>query len=380
MADADAMLHRSARARGGRWSRDRRPPDSLRVTRHLRLRVLALGWLSLGLSACAALPWPSGPTRPLAATSGDGWLDLRGVVHVHTRVSHDSRGSIGDVIDAAHGAGIAWVAFTEHTRRATLAPPSGEIEGVILIPGWELDVLGGSILALGVADAAGLSREPRPLVDEIHARGGAAFVGHMERSGLSEPQAFAAALPDGLEIANLHALANEVRVRLALGELFLPAPLALRALLRTPGENLALWSQLPGARALVGGVDAHAKFRALGPLGGTFDRYRDLFRLLTTHVRVRERSAPAILEALREGRSYVAFEGLAPVEAFEFAREGASIRVRAPERARLVLVCAGAIASEVVALDALLDAPADTDRCHVEAWLGNRLWIVTSRL
>lgn len=374
------MLHRSAATRGERWSPGRRPPDSLGVTRNLRLRVLALGCLSLGLTACAALPWPSGPTRPAASSAADGWLDLRGVVHVHTRVSHDSRGSIGEVIDAAHSAGIAWVAFTEHTRRAVLAPPSGVIEGVILIPGWELDVLGGSILALGVLDATGLSREPRALVDEIHARGGAAFVGHLERSGLADPDAFAAAAPDGVEIANLHALANEVRVRLALGELLLPAPLALRALLRTPDANLARWKELRSARALVGGVDAHAKFRALGPLGGTFDRYRDLFRLLTTHVRVRERSAAAILEALREGRSYVAFEGLAPVERFEFAREGGGIRVRAPQRARLALVCAGVVTSEIEAQDALLDAPADTDPCHVEAWIGARLWIVTSRL
>jgi hypothetical protein len=340
--------------------------------------LLALA--AIGLSACAALPWPSGPARIAATPAGDELLDLRGVVHVHTRVSHDSRGSIGEVVDAAHDAGVSWVAFTEHTRHATLAPANGVIEDVILIPGWEIDVLGGSILALGVADAAQLPREPRALVQAIHARGGAAFVGHFEQSALADTIRFGAAAPDGIEIANLHAIAQQVRIGLALGELLMPAALALRVLLRTPRENLAQWERLPGAPALVGGVDAHAKFRALGPLGGTFDRYRDLFRLLTTHVRVRERSAPAILEALRAGRGYVAFEGLAPVDRFEFAREGAGVRVRAPRPARLALVCEGVVASESVAQEALLDAPANTDRCHVEAWLGDRLWIVTSRL
>ncbi len=344
------------------------------------LETIALGLSALALSACAALPWSSGSNRATGVPAEHGLIDLRGVVHVHTRVSHDSRGSIGEVIDAAHGAGVAWVAFTEHTRHASLVPASGVIEGVILIPGWEIGVLGGSILALGITDASQLPRAPGALVDEIHARGGAAFVGHLERSSLADPIRFGAAAPDGIEIANLHAIANEVGVRLALAELLLPAPLALRQLMRTPSGNLERWARLPGAPAIVGGVDAHAKFRALGSLGGTLDRYRDLFRLLTTHVLVRERSAPAILEALRQGRSYVAFEGLAVVDRFEVVREATGVRVRAPRPARLALVCGGAVVSEVEASEALLQGSENTDRCHVEAWLGDDLWIVTSRI
>jgi len=340
---------------------------------------LGIGLAALALSACAALPWPSGSMRAEGARGTDEWLDLRGVVHVHTRVSHDSGGSIGEVVDAAHGAGVSWVAFTEHTHDAILLPATGEIEGVILIPGWEVGILGGSILALGIADRTGLPREPRALVEAIHDRGGAAFVGHFERSALADPERFAAAAADGIEIANLHANAEAVRLSLALGELLLPAPLALRVLLRTPTENLERWAALSQARAIVGGVDAHAKFRALGPLGGTFDRYRDLFRLLTTHVLVRERSATAIIEALRDGRSYVAFEGIAPVDRFEYVREGAAVRVRAPQKARLLLVCEGVVASEATAAEAVLDADEATRHCHVEAWLDGRLWIVTSR-
>jgi len=351
------------------------------VVRNGRLtHRIVLALVACALSACAALPWPSGTARLADTRAEDGLLDLRGVVHVHTRVSHDSDGSIGEVIDAAHGAGISWVAFTEHTRHAQVLAAEGEIEGVMLIPGWEIPTAGGSILALGVRDRTGLPREPRALVDAIHARGGAAFVGHLERSALAQSELYAAAAPDGIEIANLHANANEVRFRLTLGEMLLPAPLALRSLLRTPRANFALWAQLPGARSIVGGVDAHAKFRALGPLGGTFDRYRDLFRLLTTHVLVSERSTPAILAALREGRSYVAFEGLGVVDRFEVSRQADGFRLRAPREARLVLVCAGVVESEALAVEAVLPAPEHTDRCHAEAWLGDRLWIATSRL
>jgi hypothetical protein len=340
----------------------------------------AAALLALGLSACAALPWPSGRTRPAAGAPADGWLDLRGAVHVHTRVSHDSRGRIGDLIDAAHSAGIAWIAFAEHTRRARHLPARGRIEGVTLIPGWEIRAQGGSILALGIDDARDLPRDPPALVRAIHARGGAAFVGHLERSGLAAPERWAELGADGIELANLHAAADAARLRLALGELFLPARWALRALLAPPHENLARWARLPGARALVGGVDAHAKFRVLGPLGGTLDRYRDLFRLLTTHVRANDASAEAILDALRSGRSYLAFEGLAPVERFDADVEAGGVRVRAPRAAELALVCSGERIASAHAADALLRGRSGASHCHVQAWLGSHLWIATSQI
>jgi len=337
--------------------------------------------LALALAGCAALPWPSGRARVAFPERSGEWLDLRGAVHVHTRASHDSAGRIGELIDAAHAAGITWIALTEHTRHARRLPPAGRIEDVTLIPGWEISAAGGSILALGIEDARSLPREdPAALVAAIHARGGAAFVGHIERSGLATPAAFAALGADGIELANLHATADARRVRLALGGLFLPARFALRALLAPPRANLERWAALPGAPAIVGGVDAHAKFRVLGPLGGTLDRYRDVLRLLTTHVRARDASAGAILAALRAGRSYVAFEGLAPVERFETEPDSGGVRVRAPREARLALVCSGAQVDSAQAQQAVLRARPGAGHCHVEAWLGSRLWVVTSPL
>jgi hypothetical protein len=329
---------------------------------------------------CAALPWPSGYAREGAPVAAGDFLDLRGVVHVHTRVSHDSKGDVGELIDAAHDAGLAFVALTEHPYRSRLEPARGVVEDVILIPGWEVRSAGASILALGIESRRGLPHEPKALVAEIQRRGGLAFVGHLESSLLAQPELYAEAAPDGIEIANLHATALEVSGRLALGELLLPAACALGSLMRAPTGNLEVYARLPNVRALVGGVDAHAKFRVLGPLGGTLDRYRDLFRLLTTHVLARERSAAGVLEALRAGRSYVAFEGLSPVAHFAAVRTNDGVAVRAPEPARLELVCAGAVVDSVDSAAALLHAPPDAERCHVEAWLGSHLWVVTSPL
>ncbi|HTO06609.1 MAG TPA: hypothetical protein VMR86_06085 [Myxococcota bacterium] len=341
-----------------------------------RLAVCAAALCAL--TACAALPWPSGEDRGGAVFHSDGLLDLRGVVHVHTRVSHDAKGDIGELIDAAHDAGIAFVALTEHTYRAELSPARGVVEGVILIPGWEVNSAGASVLALGVSRRARLPRDPAKLVAEVHRRGGLAFVGHFEASQLADPESYAAAAPDGVEIANLHATALEVGGRLVLGELFLPAAWAMRPLLRTPEGNLQRLARLSGVRALVGGVDAHAKFRVLGPLGGTLDRYRDVFRLVTTHVLARERSAAGVLDALRAGRSYVAWEGLAPVSHFAVARTAEGWAVSSPLEARVELVCAGEAVASAQGAEVTLPAPAGSRECHVEAWLGERLWVITS--
>ncbi len=330
---------------------------------------------ALAAAACASLPWPAVRLPEPAAPVG-GLLDLRGVVHVHTDGSHDSPGTLDEVVAAARISGVRWVALSEHPRPGRLTEP-GERDGVLLLPGLELNVAGGTLLAIHVRERPPRRLPARELVDWVHARGGLAFVSHFESSQLDTAQAWSEAAPDGLELVNLHAEADARRMALAARLLWLPAPHALRVLLRTPERNVARWEALPAAGSIVGGVDAHAKFRLAGRYG-TLDRYRDLFPLLTTHVLVRERSIAAILEALREGRSYVALEGLAPVERFEFERRGRAFGLRAPRACRLALVCDGEEAGFALAASARLAPPPGARRCRGEARLDGRLWIATS--
>jgi hypothetical protein len=333
--------------------------------------------LLLALAGCAAIPWPPGERVLFTGRTAEGWLDLRGVVHVHTRGSHDSPGTIEEVVAAARSAGVVWVAITEHTKPGRLGA-HGVIDGVIVIPGFEISAAGGSLLALGVVEKPPRIEDPGALVRYVHQAGGVAVVAHFERSRLAEREAYRAAAPDAVELVNLHANADQARGSLAWRAPLLPATTALRTLLRLREDNLAAWEALPGPPPIVGAVDAHAKFRLLGPLGGTVDRYRDIFRALTTHVLARDPSQPAILEALRAGRTYLAFEGLAPVEHFRFEPDGRSFRLEAPREARLALVCDGVRGAEAVANRALLAAPAGAERCRAEAHLDGRPWILTS--
>jgi len=342
-----------------------------------RARRRAAAGLVLALTGCAAVPWPQTARGQFPEPTAEGWLDLRGVVHVHTRGSHDSPGTIAEVVAAARSAGVAWVAITEHTDPGRLGP-HGLIDGVRVLPGYEISTAGGSLLALGVIPKPPATKDPAALVRYVHDAGGVAVVGHLERSRLAEPEAFAAAAPDAVELVNLHANADTARGGLALRAPFLPAATALRVLVRLREENVARWEALPGPPPIVGAVDAHAKFRLFGPLGGTVDRYRDMFRVLTTHVLARDRSAAAILDALRAGRTYLAFESLAPVDAFHFEPEGPGFRLEAPREARLVLVCDGAQVAEALAASAVLAATAGASRCRAEAHLEERPWILTS--
>jgi hypothetical protein len=212
----------------------------------------------------------------------------------------------------------------------------------------------------------------------VHEAGGVAFVGHFEHSGLAEPDAYRRAAPDGVELVNLHANSHARRGSLLWRVPLLPSPLALRTLSFVLPENLARWQALPGPPPIVGAVDAHAKFRLLGPLGGTVDRYRDVFRLLTTHVLARDASAASILEALASGRSYVALEALGRVDAFRFEPARGGFLLEAPLEAELTLLCDGQHAATTQARRALLAPPPGAKRCRAEARLDDRLWVLTS--
>jgi hypothetical protein len=339
-------------------------------------RALAGACFALALAGCAAIPWPRGAQPSADGRTAEGLVDLRGVVHVHTHGSHDSPGSIAEVVAGARAAGVRWVAITEHSRPGVLGA-HGVIDGVTVIPGFEMRAAGASLLTLGVAERPLATKDPAALVRWTQAAGGVAVVGHFERSGLADPAAWQDARPDAVELVNLHANARERRASLGWRVLLLPAGAALRSLLFVRDANLARWEALPGPPPIVASVDAHAKFRLLGSLGGTVDRYRDTFRLLTTHVLARDASQAAILAALREGRSYVAFEGLAPVPFFRFEPVAGGFALEAPRPARLALACGGAGRVEVEGPAAVLRAPAGATHCRAEARLGARVWVLT---
>jgi len=348
--------------------------------RNWRAGILAVVSIAASvLAGCSAVPWSAlqTSTHPSERTR-EGYLDLRGVTHVHTRMSRDSGGSLAEVVRAANRAGLDFISFAEHRRKSSYERESDapSIDGVTLIPGWELGASGGSLLMLGVSERPPHFESTNAAIDWAHQRGGLAFGGHIERWDLArEPEPLRGL--DGMEIVNLHAEIRARRYRFSLAALLLPASRALRTLLSVRPSNLATWEGLAQANGLIGGTDAHAKLRLLGHYG-TLDRYVDVFRALTTHVHSEGRDMDAILEALRAGRSYVAFEALARVDRFEFEPSIDQVTVLSPRVADHRLICDGEVVAEEQGQTVRFASPAGVRRCRVEARLRGRLWVLTA--
>jgi hypothetical protein len=265
--------------------------------------------------------------------------------------------------------------MTDHfTPRSVNEGARGVHDGVLFLTGVELSRDSGSILGLGLFEAAPTATAYPPVqafrdtstaaIDDIHRSGGLAFVGHAE-----EFTAWDAPGWDGMEIHNLHADASRTRWwTYLLHGLFTPPSSFFTALIDDPRDVLARWDLLCQERRVpgVGGCDCHASVSLFGPLGGTIGTYGECFRAVTTHVlldRGEPLSATAVCEALREGRCYVAFEIAGSAAGFEFElcrgaasrlfrprdvcpmgsevrfEPGMSLRCRAPggDRVRLVL-------------------------------------------
>jgi hypothetical protein len=306
---------------------------------------------------------------PRAPTEAGPFQDVRAVIHCHSYLSHDSRGTPEEIIAGAKKAGVRVIFMTDHytvDRRFLRGALRGERDGVLFIPGSELSQ---GILTFrmeratwpeGASDAAVLAA--------LHATRGVGFVAHPEeRTDWSLPF-------DGMEIYNTHADAEASRAEwmppdrgaggltrwLGLMEAARRYPAELFAsIFHPPVANLAVWDRLNRTRQVVGiaGNDSHQNVGvtvrgaddgqvevvdalgktvsrlsrgALPPLLGLdpipgqvlmklqLDPYEISFGYISTHLMTRSVREKECFAALLHGRCYVAFDWLADPTGFRF--------------------------------------------------------------
>lgn len=102
-------------------------------------------------------------------------------LHVHSCASTDARSSLDELIAAAKAAGLDAITISDHDT----CTPAPAVEGLLLIPGVELNTTSGHILGLFLerpVDIAALRAGGRPsvkaAVTAIHACGGVAVLAH----------------------------------------------------------------------------------------------------------------------------------------------------------------------------------------------------------
>jgi hypothetical protein len=295
------------------------------------------------------------------------YKEFRANLHVHSLLSHDSRGTLDEIVKAARATGTQLLMFTEHpSERYDYFKDGhhGTRDGVLLIPGAETN----GFLVYPTQSLRGLATgTPQEFCDLVRSRGGLVFLSHLEERMSWEIRGLT-----GTEIYNTHADFKEEKDLIAA----LRNPLWLiravdcfqkypqesfSTLEKYPAAYLRRWDQLC-AKAPHTGVaanDAHqnvglvirlaqgekAGFEdALGkklfeldlkalpvlqPLRKDkqagdilfqirLDPYENSLRHVGTHLLLTELSQKAVWEALEAGRAFVAFDWLADSTGFDF--------------------------------------------------------------
>lgn len=311
--------------------------------------------------------------RPV--TLKTGYNDYRCVIHAHSYLSHDSRGTIQEIAAAAKAAGVDAVFLSNHPKPDVDVVTFGQkepVQGVLFVAGAETN---GFLVYPSDGRLPSLNVAEQPFVDSVAKSGGLIFIAHPEEhadwtlTGLT-----------GTEIYNTHAdlkdereLLTALQPRSSSGYLQLLRILnvikeypqeAFGALFDAPTANLSRYDVLAKERAVaaIAGNDSHqntgfilrgledGKVAIEDPLGKEMgildttknpllaaflgkpeagkemmrriiDPYPVSFHYVSTHVLATEKSVPALTAALKAGRTYVAFDWIADPTGFAFVAE-----------------------------------------------------------
>jgi hypothetical protein len=294
-----------------------------------------------------------------------GYDDVRVLLHVHSAFSHDSRGTLDEIIAAAKKAGVRVILFTEHPASHYDYVNDGHHglkDGVLLIPGAETE----GFLAYPKRSIQGQTfKGPQEFSNLVREADGMVFLCHLE-----ERMDWDIAGMTGSEIYNTHADFKDepkfiASLRSPLTMLALTPALtqypqeAFAALQDYPADYLKRWDQLCKQARLTGvsANDSHHNqaYRArlldsgkvqledamgkilarldpekLAPLKAAvgekkpgelvfeldFDPYERSFRHVSTHLLIHELTEENVREALQAGRAYVAFDWMADPTGF----------------------------------------------------------------
>lgn len=307
----------------------------------------------------------------------DGWTEYRGVCHAHSELSHDSEVKFPDILRAAKIADISFICMTDHAREGKADYTTGWKglkDGVLFIRGFEMNY---GYMPWGLPDDTVLANDTDPLTlaEQIASRGGVIFYAHSEQErDWDLPQL------TGMEIYNIHTDVKDEGYEGGMGEVLKQLggdfmfslgaypDHTMRLLFDRQTDILKNWDEQNKKRRVVGiaASDAHQNFgvrgfytddgnlavRDTGPpkdepyilelnvvtrgllrmIAGPLepgrqvfrvdlDRYERSLRYVNTHVLARSLTEPDIIDALRNGRVFIAFDMIADARGFTFLAE-----------------------------------------------------------
>jgi len=311
-----------------------------------------------------AKAWAQFRAERIEPTLDDGWNEYRGCLHSHSELSHDSAIPFPDIVKALKIADVDFIGMTDHyiDGKADYSLGwNGMHDGILFIRGYELDY---GLMPWGIPEGTVFleSDEPRALAKRIHELGAVLFFSHCEQKRMWD-------LPelDGMEIYNIHPDFSDEDLRQLAPQILLCLGAypdqSMRLIFDRPKEFLARWDDLNKTRHItgIGANDSHqnvgirgfytakdtlvlrgtgekteiigeyklnfftrlALRMCFGPLEPDrqilrfeLDPYERSCRYVNTHVLAKACTEKDIVESLRAGRAFVAFNMLADATGF----------------------------------------------------------------
>jgi len=294
----------------------------------------------------------------------DGWNEYRGCLHAHSELSHDSSIPFPDIVTALKAADADFICMTDHYEDGKADYSlgwNGVHDGILFIRGYELDY---GLMPWGIPEGSVFlaSDEPRALAKRIHELGAVLFFSHCEQKRMWD-------LPEleGMEIYNIHPDFTDENLATIAPQILLclhayPEQ-SMRIIFDRPAEFLARWDDLNKTRHItgIGANDSHQNVGIRGfytandtlVLKGTGEKHeiigeyklnfltrlalrsffgplepgRQILRFeldpyerschyVNTHVLAKACTEKDILDSLRAGRAFVAFNMLADAKGF----------------------------------------------------------------
>jgi hypothetical protein len=272
-----------------------------------------------------------------------GYTEYKGVMHVHTFLGGHSTGTFEELIAGANANDLDFVVMTEHYDQAydtAALTLNGTYGKTLFINGQEVDTNdGGRFLLLpGSAESPSFNQlDSKTFIDKIHSEGRIAINNYPDRNR-SGVAGF-----DGIEAYSLHINLKQSNIFTMVGDVlwsFGSYPEAtIAGYLRRNDDYLTRYDQIAAQQRLLltAGADAHSNKgyylvsddEGNKHLGFKLDPYETVFRIVRMHVLL-ESGTPltreSVIDALRKGHAFVAFDVLGDTSGFRFWAENQSDR------------------------------------------------------
>lgn len=319
---------------------------------------------------------------------------FRGVFHVHSEYSHDSKASVDRIIRTAQKADLDFVVVTDHNTMKgregyrNMNPPKRPL----VIFASEISTDAGHVIALGV------DKEPRDLwaaekaIEWIRHQGGFSIIAHPLSPRKSWTRWNREKI-DGIEIFSFaDVYYTKDSKKLGVRAAFLPPKQFLNSVIETPQKALQLWDeQLRSGRvSAFASPDAHLRWEWFGFAPENYLLY---FQAVTMYIHAEQLNEESVIQSLARGQSFIAHESRGIAQSFSFLAEteghsyrlGATVplrsridfRVTVPKAAEIRLIRSGEIVKQIRGIE-LKHSAQEKGVWRVEVYRQNQLWIVSN--